>query len=578
MISYRFKRRAFLAGMAGGVGLKIMLRNLEASAQTMRSPPRLLVTHWPVGIVAGSNDALFKPQSGSVGGSLGMAPFDTAGLGADMTVLRGVSTSMYNLSGGGSHEQGTVELATGVNCPGSRANCCEGDDAYAGGASFEQILLNGVPALKAPSGGSGFANSIADSRTDFAEISTQCLSYSMNTQTVNKYSNAGTGTEHIPNKPVLSPVQQFMNLFGNFLPTAGGTGGSSAGTGGTTGMVGTGGSGGARSGGGSAMADATLKQLAMRKSVLDFAITELNTLNGMIPADAKNKLNIHTQAVMEAESQVAGTIDARYPTTTGTGGATGVGGRPGTGTGGTTGMTGTGGSGSGATCRVCSSKPASPPNEVGGADPNNNRGTGNNYGNDGGSTDDSPLHKRVGTAHLEVLKAAFICDLIRVGTFQWSPGTNHVSFKGQYPGSTTSIYQHHPLSHRIGTSSTVSGATPDALQADARFLFNVQVWYFQSHADNLATWKTAVDGCGNSLLDYTAIPFVTEVQATGHERNNMAAMIIGGKQLGFTHNIYKTGSYSINQYWATLAQAFGYTSTAAPFNATAIPGLWTTPT
>ena len=66
MISYRFRRRAFLTALSGGVGLKIMLRTLESSAQGMRSPGRLLVTHWPVGLVAGSNDALWKPTSGSV--------------------------------------------------------------------------------------------------------------------------------------------------------------------------------------------------------------------------------------------------------------------------------------------------------------------------------------------------------------------------------------------------------------------------------------------------------------------------------------------------------------------------------
>ena len=38
MISYRFKRRAFLTAIGGGVGLKIMLRNMEASAQTSKSP------------------------------------------------------------------------------------------------------------------------------------------------------------------------------------------------------------------------------------------------------------------------------------------------------------------------------------------------------------------------------------------------------------------------------------------------------------------------------------------------------------------------------------------------------------
>ena len=75
MTSYRFRRRAFITALSGGVGLKIMLRNLESSAQGLRSPGRLLVTHWPVGIVAGSSDALWKPTSGSVGGSQALQPF-----------------------------------------------------------------------------------------------------------------------------------------------------------------------------------------------------------------------------------------------------------------------------------------------------------------------------------------------------------------------------------------------------------------------------------------------------------------------------------------------------------------------
>ena len=44
MISYRFKRRAFMTAMSGGVGLKILLRNMEAAAQTTKSPGRLLVS------------------------------------------------------------------------------------------------------------------------------------------------------------------------------------------------------------------------------------------------------------------------------------------------------------------------------------------------------------------------------------------------------------------------------------------------------------------------------------------------------------------------------------------------------
>src|SRR5262249_19612052 len=151
------------------------------------------------------------------------------------------------------------------------------------------------------------------------------------------------------------------------------------------------------------------------------------------------------------------------------------------------------------------------------------RGSGNSFGAglDGAKQDDSPIHAQVGRAHLDVLKAAFICDLIRVGTYQWSPGTNHVGF-ALFPNDTKP-YQHHPVSHRITTADTVAASTPSALNAAAAFLFNVQVWYYSRHAENLASWKSAVDGCGNSLLDFTCVPFLTEVMANGHERNNMAA-------------------------------------------------------
>src|ERR1043165_4851324 len=140
MISYRFKRRAFMTAMGGGLGLKIMLRNLELSAQTVRSLARLLVTHWPAGIGAGLNNALWTPTSGSVGGSPALKPFADAGLGPDMTVLKGLSTTHLNLNGGGSHEGGTVVLVTGRAAGGTRTNRGEPDDAFAApGGSFEQI-------------------------------------------------------------------------------------------------------------------------------------------------------------------------------------------------------------------------------------------------------------------------------------------------------------------------------------------------------------------------------------------------------------------------------------------------------
>ncbi len=283
MISYRFKRRAFLTAVGGGVGLKVMLRNMEASAQTATSPPRFLLTHWPVGIVAGSGDALWTPPAGKAAGGYGLQTFVDNGLDNDMITIRGISTNALPLNGGGSHEGGTVVLVTGVGCPATRTNRGEGDDGYAGGPSIDQVLLKNVPALKSPMGGAGYANSICDSRTDLGEVSTKCLSYSYNTQSVTKYNNGGTGTENIPLMPTLSPLTQYTNLFSNFAMYDG------SGDTETTNAA-------------APPADAMLTKLASKRSVLDFAMAEITALNGMIPSDAKNKLQNHFDAIQSMES------------------------------------------------------------------------------------------------------------------------------------------------------------------------------------------------------------------------------------------------------------------------------------
>jgi hypothetical protein len=193
-----------------------------------------------------------------------------------------------------------------------------------------------------------------------------------------------------------------------------------------------------------------------------------------------------------------------------------------------------------------------------------------------GSTNDEMIHRQAGEAHLTILRTAMACDIIRVGTFQWSPGTNHVGFQGKYPGQN-GIYQHHPVSHRVSGSAT-AGSTPDGIPDPAiRFLFNIQLWYFAEHAKNIALWKTTLDGFGNPLLDYTVIPFVTEVEQLNHNRSNMPAMIFGGRRLGIQHGKMISGNTSINAYWAAIARAFGYTANAAPFNATPLAGIWAQP-
>jgi hypothetical protein len=590
MISYRFKRRSFLTAVSGGVGLKILLRNMEAAAQTTKSPARLLVAHWPVGIVAGTNDSLFKATSGSIGGSLGLQPFADNSLGADMTVIKGIN--LPNGIAGGSHEGGTPTVVTGVAAPGTRSGEQESDDAYAGGPSFDQQMLAQVPSLKSANSAFSYKNAGCDTRTDFGEVSTKCLSYSAMKQSVGAVS--GPGQENIPLMPTLSPLQMYNDLFANFVPTA---------------MFVDTGSGLAAA---PAAADATLTNLATRRSVLDFAAQELNGLRAMGPADARMKLDNHYNAVLAMENSLTDSINRGYPTPTGTGGAggtmgmggmggstggrggaggstggrggaggsTGRGGAGGSGTGGSgTGGSGTGGStgtgGTSGSSMGCKTKPTAPPNVMGAQDKSG--GLGNPYNGNGnlGQTDDAPNMQAVGSAHFAVLKAAFICDIIRCGTFLWAPGTNHTGFK-LYPNSTT-IYMHHPTSHKIVTSDTTAATTVAGLpRGEAQFLFAVQQWFYGRTAENLKDWKNSIDGYGNSLLDYTVVPFITEVRATQHERDSMPMMIIGGKALGYKHNIYQTGSYSIGSYWGTVAQAFGVTSFGAPLG-TPISGLWTKP-
>src|SRR6188472_3580046 len=51
----------------------------------------------------------------------------------------------------------------------------------------------------------------------------------------------------------------------------------------------------------------------------------------------------------------------------------------------------------------------------------------------------------------------------------------------------------------------------------------------------------------------------------------MPAMIIGGKSLGFAHNKFVSGSFTVNQFWGLIGPSLGYTSTAAPFAAVPSP-------
>jgi hypothetical protein len=479
---YRFARRSFLASLGGALGLRILLENLEAAAEGASSPPRLLVAHWPLGTIrqrflpAGSG---FDYQTSPI-----LRPFEEHGLRNDMIVLYGLSHAGIDGGEGGAHEAGTVAATTGAHSPGTRDNGGAPDDTVAGGPSFDQIFLGHVSGLYRP--GLGYVNAICDDRVESYETSTRCLSYSYSTRSIRSAQPGGTISEHAPLLPTLRPADLFARLFSGFVPGPGG------------------------------QTDEALRALRMRKSVLDSALRELRSLGSIVPANEREKIDVHTEAIRKVEQQIQQQID---------GGSSG-----------------------------CMVPPAPDPSITGRPRPCD-------FCDPTAPIAENALHQTMGELHLAIIRAAFLCDIVRVATFQWSPGASQVWFNGLDPNSPNTLYHHHQQSLRITSSDITNGPPPgpnDPNSLPYEFLANVHTWYNARMAEALRTFKDATDAFGSNLLDTTVIPFVTEVGEAAHTRTHLPALIFGGRALGLQGGQFQDFSSSPrphNDLWMTVAQA-----------------------
>jgi len=247
--------------------------------------------------------------------------------------------------------------------------------------------------------------------------------------------------------------------------------------------------------------------------VLDFSLRELERLRTLAPASASAMIDAHAQAIRAAEMEIV--IDTPEG------------------------------------CIV----PEAPPNIAGQEDDGEFKGPGD-YANPRATTADHDIHEQVALAHLAVIKAAFACDLTRVVTFQFSPGTNHVSFGGLYPGDASAILMHHPVSHRIGASA-LDNTNPISSNSDVEFLCQVEMWYNERVSAFLQELKTAVDVYGGSILDQTVVPYVTEVARATHEHSPVPTVVFGGRNLGFQGGRFVQDNRPHNDMWLTVAAALG---------------------
>jgi hypothetical protein len=225
------------------------------------------------------------------------------------------------------------------------------------------------------------------------------------------------------------------------------------------------------------MTDAELvKARAAKKSVLDFAKADLKRMRALVPASEWPRLDAHEVEIRALETKLDSApnggdiVNCALPT-----------------------------------------KPTDPD----GLNRFEDTGMFNNPQGNG----DQDTHKLVAELHYEILYNALKCDMTRVITFQYSPGTNHVSFQGFFPGDTNRVVSHHSQSH-------ISG--PDTIL----FLANVTRWYSEITAAFLLKLKQTAEVDGTTMLDNMVIPYITEARWDHVNDNAFPLTMFGGIPAG----------------------------------------------
>ncbi|MEY4580406.1 MAG: hypothetical protein RL701_5109 [Pseudomonadota bacterium] len=277
----------------------------------------------------------------------------------------------------------------------------------------------------------------------------------------------------------------------------------------------------------SSMADASAETLERarleKKSVLDFALRDLARLRLVAPSSQRESLDAHEMAIRELEVELD--KDTSDPVS----------------------------------CGVASVPPLVSTSSF--VDPYSGSHVVNQR--------DDLKHEQIAKLHFALIKAAFRCDLTRVITFQFSPGTNHVSFGDLWPPNPAQFKVHHTTSHDPDSADTLE------------FLTRVELWYATRVSAFLQELAQEKQADGSSLLDHTLVPYVSEVGARYHNWDNMPFVLFGGPGVklkgGQVWANGGKGMRSTNDLWMASARAFGlesFTLGDKDQHTTAIDGLF----
>ncbi len=260
--------------------------------------------------------------------------------------------------------------------------------------------------------------------------------------------------------------------------------------------------------------DAAARLLAEDRSVLDFAVNEYKQLTARLPAGDRARLDEHATMLRGLEQRL--------------------------------GMA----TGGGAMCK----KPAA--------------------GMPFSDTQSYRSFRAIGDLQIDMLAAAFACDLTRVATLQFSTGESsldwdsvdqalnfrstagHATNNGVDAGETTSWW--HGLSH-IPISWDPGSADPSD-RAALDVITRIQLWFAERLAGLALKLKATMDSDGRSVLDNTLIVWTTEVAEGNHSHKNMPYTVVGNLGGALKSNVHL--AYNGRQHgdlFATIGTAMGFT-------------------
>jgi hypothetical protein len=462
----RFPRRAFLAGVGAGVA-HMLRRPLIAEADGL-TPQRFFMVHRPCGTWP---DDFLPPKNTPAGISYPITPIlkSFEPLRNKMVVYRGVDGPPNNTQNGDRHGGGIIGQMTGrlaVQPP--NASQEDRDDMNSktittSGPSLDYYFLSkGIAGIQPPPGGPRAIHLSGNTRSGQGQHFSclTCISYADTNQ---------------PKFGEPRPTKNFANILGTVMMGGPGNGIDPA---------------------------VVERQLAQKKSVLDFVLGDLNRLKGQIPSSQSPKLDAHLEGIRLLEAKISKTPP---PISAG-----------------------------------CS-KPTLVPEPPTGLS---------------GREKDEVIHHEVCENNLAIIRAAFQCDITRVASFTFADGNNDLHPISYVPNPTFKINGNHHDGVSHGGKDN-----PDAQRGKKE----TDIFYGNLLAKMLMDMDKVPEGApGQTLLDDTLTFYFSECSyGDDHEMIDLCSLLFGGKFLNLNVGSFLNYQPKImqNDVWTSILNAWGVPTT-----------------